>query len=873
LRGLFWFLELIGLKKEQRAPELRAQLARFKLYHTRFRTLLSANNSFLEGITDIETKLLGEEYFDRQYVKSRTIRAVADVHQMIESLGVISGDRYPELKPVLDGITSCLNGIIEPPPARLSDSVVLDVGELDAHFAELAGGKMANLGEIRNSLGLPVPGGFTVTTGGYRMLLESGGLGSFVQQASVEIECAGDADCMSRDFRERIMNTPVPPQVETGILAACDRLESMAGRGLRFAVRSSAPGEDSHLSFAGQFITKLNVPRSGLIDAYREVSASFYSPEAVHYRLLHGLSGQEASMAVGFVEMVDAAAGGVVYTNDPNRPDPGQVIIHAVRGLGVTLADGSSTPETILCSRGGEPRLLRRMPARQTRRLVCDAASGVKEVPVEDGAAAVSSLTDAQALMLARWALSLEAHFGRPQDVEWALDGGGRLVLLQSRPLRLIEGKEDREEVRRPVEGVPVLVSGGEPACPGVGTGPAVHMEEDGALEAFPEGAVLIAHRSSPKFVRVMSRARAIVTDAGGMTGHMASLAREFKVPTIVGARTATQSIPPGTIVTVDASGCLVYEGEVRVPAAGGRAQAPGGGTGPTSASPAHALLERAAALMVPLNLSDPRASTFAPEHCKTLHDLARFIHEKSYKEMFRMGEKLGDFREGSYYLDVFLPIDLYIIDLGGGIRAPVEGRLVKPSHIGSVPFNALLKGMLHEDIPRYGPRPMDVSGFFSVMMRHALTSPENERTFRDPCYAMISDRYLNYTARVGYHFGIVDSYCGRTANKNYVSILFRGGAADLVRRRRRARAIGAILREYGFAVEIKEDRVNARLSKAILEDVQFSLEMVGRLLQFMRQMDLAMATEESVEWVRNAFLDGDYRLEGKGRRPPPVPS
>jgi len=156
----------------------------------------------------------------------------------------------------------------------------------------------------------------------------------------------------------------------------------------------------------------------------------------------------------------------------------------------------------------------------------------------------------------------------------------------------------------------------------------------------------------------------------------------------------------------------------------------------------------------------------------------------------------------------------------------------------------------------------MDVGGFVSIMMRHAATNPENERTFRDPSYAIISDRYLNYTARVGYHFGVVDTYCGATANKNYISMLFRGGAADRVRRTRRVRVIANILRRQGFLVSSSGDVVTARLSKASQADTMEQLAMVGRLLQFMRQMDLAMASDAAARQVEEAFLSGDYRLE-----------
>jgi pyruvate,water dikinase len=229
---------------------------------------------------------------------------------------------------------------------------------------------------------------------------------------------------------------------------------------------------------------------------------------------------------------------------------------------------------------------------------------------------------------------------------------------------------------------------------------------------------------------------------------------------------------------------------------------------------------------------------------------------------MFRKGEGIGDMREVCYFLDVFLPIDLYILDLGGGLKPDIPGHKIKPSHVASTPLCAMLAGMLDRRLPRFGPRPMDLGGFLSIMMRHAMDSPERERTFRDPSYAMISDRYMNYTARVGYHFGVVDSYCGKTPNKNYISLHFRGGAADFVRRSRRARAVAGILREFGFLTDVKGDAVLGRLSKCSQEETARQLEMIGRLLQFARQMDISMISEESVARFREAFLSGDFKME-----------
>jgi pyruvate,water dikinase len=365
-----------------------------------------------------------------------------------------------------------------------------------------------------------------------------------------------------------------------------------------------------------------------------------------------------------------------------------------------------------------------------------------------------------------------------------------------------------------------------------------------------------------------MSKTKAIVTDVGSTTGHMASLAREFRVPTLLNTKIATSTLPQGTVVTVDATNGYVYEGELPelLERNDGASVSEDGGAWRRKA-PAFRLLEKVFSLISPLNLTDPGSATFAPEYCVTLHDLGRFVHEKSYREMFMMGDNVGDLRGAAYKLDVFLPIDIYVIDLGGGVHGTPKHRKLKRSQIASVPMSALLNGMLHKKIPRFGPRPMDLRGLVSIMLRHGTTSPEADGTFGNPCYAMISDNYMNFTARVGYHFSVVDTYCGLTQNKNYISLLFHGGAADNVRRTRRARAMADILEQHGFSVELKGDLINARLSKGTREETVKQLEMLGSLLQFFRQMDAAMANDDAAILFRDAFLRGDYGLEELIRR------
>jgi len=865
-RACLLFVDVIGLRPAPPGDQA-SQLARFRLYHAEFRKLLSSNDGFLVGMADLERKLLGQMAFDATYLRRRVVRLIADVHRMIESLDAISDERYRSLHDVHQRISQQLASQLDVPGAAAGATVdlqalVLDLPDLRRAHADLVGGKMANLGELHNALQLPTPDGFAVTCNGYRELVARSGLDRAIRQVQGELSSPQSVGRVSQVLMAQVRAASVDPTLRDAIAAAYQRLAGRLGRRPRLAVRSSALGEDGARSFAGQYLSLLNVGEDQLVAAYLDVVASLYSPEAVHYRLLHDIAGDTAAMAVGFVAMVDASASGVAYSKDPNRPHSGNTLIHSVSGLGPSLADGSTSPEEIEVDTTGEQPRIVRTGSQQVSRLVCRSDGGVVEERLDSAAAAQSALSDAAARQLAVWASALEKHFLCPQDIEWVADNDRSLLLVQARPLRLAVEAVRRSE---PVAGARVVLDGGEVACAGVGCGPAVLLDPDADLDAFPAGAVLVAKRSSPKFVRVMDRARAIVTDEGSTTGHMASLAREFRVPTLLGTHTASRTIATGSVVTVDAHNARIYAGEVALPIGDPHAGAGQAALLPwVRESPDFKLLQQVAALIVPLRLSDPQSPGFAADNCTTLHDLARFVHEKSYQEMFRLGASLGDFRSSSYHLDVFLPIDLYIIDLGGGLKTPIERATVKVDQIASVPLTALLRGMLNKQIPRYGPRPIDVGGLASIMMRHAVTNPEADRTFRDPCYAMVSEVYLNYTARVGYHFGVVDTYCGKTANKNYINLLFRGGAADFERRCRRAQAIALIAKEWGFSAQRENDSVNARLGKAERGDIVHHLEMIGRLLQFMRQMDAAMASDASMRRIVAAFLRGDYGLVGQ---------
>ena len=838
-RAFLTFLEIIGLRQERTAG-FESRLSRLKLRYFHFRTLLSANNDLLEAISEMEVRLASDAPLTLDEVRSRALAAQTSAHRMAASFSTLSEGAYPAVDEVLAGLHQRIAGCLRGDEAGEKAPLVLPLDRLDLTHAAVVGHKMAALGEIRNRLGLPVPDGFAITTSAFECSMGAARRGG---PKGVSLE-TGPGQAAARDH---LRDSPLPEEVAEAIHAAYKTLAG--GRKPPVAMRSSALDEDRSASFAGQYLTILNVGEEGLVPAYGRILESAFEPDVLFYRHILGFDDDDPAVAVGCMVMVDALASGVAFSKDPQSDATGRVLIHAAWGLGPSVADGTVNPDVYWVGREGIPPSVEVRTSRKTCRTVGLAGGGVQEERVPEELQLAAPLSRKEILTLAEWTLKLEEHFGSPQDVEWAMDRERRLYLLQSRPSTSAAPEETQA---LPVEGAPVLMEGGDTAAPGAGAGPVFIPDADDGLENFPAGGVLVVRHSSPRYVRVMKTASAIVADVGSAIGHMASLSRELGIPTIVGAEGATSLLKPGEMVTVDATRRRVYGGRLEALLAVARPSPPHAPRNRT-----HRAMAEVARYIVPLTLTDPADPGFTLRNCRSLHDLARYLHEKSFQEMFGIGRLVGDVRSQTPLLDVFLPVDLYVIDLGGGLQAEPGARRVKRGQICSPPFAALVAGMLHKDIPRFGPRAMDARGFMSVMFRQAFAGPDRDGTLRDPSYAIVSDKYVNLATRVGFHFSVVDAYCTEALNQNYITFRFKGGAADKVRRIRRVAAIARILKKLGFSTTLTRDLVAAQYLKHGQEETLNALEMIGRLLQFMRQMDAAMTSDEAVGRAVEDFFSG----------------
>lgn len=842
--------------RKPRITREQAMVAFHRRYAS-FKDLLQANADLAGILAGLNATQQGERHMETSQVRKEARRAIFRCDRMTSALNDISSQRHQDLHDALQNIARRIEKELDQRASGDVPTLTLDLTEIDASMAYSVGGKNANLGELRNMLDMPVPRGFAITIrAGSIFLLRTPGLFKSIYSLlrSLDPEKPDSVNAIARQVEQIICEAPVPQEVEEALLKAWDMAYGDSPQTVA-ALRSSAIAEDGVQSFAGQYRSLLGVTRNDLIPAFKSVVASLYSPRALAYRAEHGYALDATGMGLCCLEMVRSRAAGVAFSRHPVDLRSNSIVINGLWGLGEMVVDGSGTPDQWLVSRATGKITKATIAHKAVRLRLTRTETGVESelTPVPEDLQDVPCLSDDQVRQLANMVMELERHYQYPQDMEWAVDEDDQIVLLQTRPMGL---DSMAEEKAAPILGhLRPLLSGADVAARGVGCGPVVFVGDGEDITHFPEGAVMLMDHSSPSAMSVMRRASAIIAQTGSLTGHMASICREFGVPTLMNIPGVTGVLAAGQVVTVDALTGRIFDGEVpellalRLTRPQARAD-----------SPALMLLRRITPYILPLHLVDPRADTFTPKHCTSLHDIMRYAHEMSYSEMFKISDSVTDNSAGvASALVSSIPLDLYIIDLGGGLRNP-ESRRVCPDDVTSVPFRHVLDGMLNPAVQARGPRPINMRGFLSVMGQSVIGgNQEGCSRFGQRSYAIVSDRYLNFSSRVGYHYAILDTWCGDSLSKNYIRFEFAGGAASDEQRVRRVRCIGLILKELGFTVELTGDRIRARYQKYPKPELCTRLDQLGRLLIMTRQMDMLMVDEAAVAACADKFLRGEY--------------
>jgi pyruvate,water dikinase len=458
---------------------------------------------------------------------------------------------------------------------------VIRLRELGINDVDKVGGKNASLGEMiqhLTQLGVRVPGGFATTAGAYREFLAHDGLDQRIEAEldALDVDDVNTLAQVGAKIRGWILDQPFQPALEQAIDQAYERLaENSGGASLSWAVRSSATAEDlPDASFAGQQETFLNV--SGLEQvkhAIKEVFASLFNDRAIAYRVHQGFEHRLVALSAGVQRMVrsDTAASGVMFTLDTESGFRDVVFITASYGLGEMVVQGAVNPDEFYVHKptlaAGRPAILRRNPGQKAIRMVyADPSAGapVRTEEVPEALRRRFCISDADVEELARQAVVIEAHYGRPMDIEWARDGiDGQLYIVQARP-ETVQSRSGQVIERYRLGDKSRVLAEGRSIGHRIGAGTARVIKSIREMDRVQPGDVLITDMTDPDWEPIMKRAAAIVTNRGGRTCHAAIIARELGVPAVVGCHDATENVADGQSVTVScAEGDTghVYEG------------------------------------------------------------------------------------------------------------------------------------------------------------------------------------------------------------------------------------------------------------------------------------------------------------------------
>ncbi len=825
---------------------IRKPLSRIFRY---FRKILDLNNQVLEEIGNAERVLGGNYVFDRAFLTEFVTKVCEITREVIYNFNALTNGRYMVLYDRLEAIRFALEDIVAGGLGPYGHRLTLSYKKINRDLDEIVGSKNADLADIYNNFQIRIPRGFAITVRAYLLFLEEN---EIIPQIKEIYQKEREPALIKKRVRDVFHDASIPSQLATDVKRELEALFDEIGRVPLLAVRSSAVGEDTERSFAGQFHTILNVRPEDLFDAYKNVIMTRFMPEVMEY-LGQSSDLHSNPVAVGVQEMIDAGIAGVAYTKDPLNRYKDCLVITAIAGLGDGLVAGHSD---------GDQYVVRRLFP------FCLQASSITPKPLHErlptgdkpldmgshNLRRGSSLLDIKSLReISEIAMLCEKAFGCPRDIEWALDKQGKLVLLQNRRLGIQMASEPlHEDLEKVIKRFPVIINGlGHTAQLGAASGRVVHVEPDGDLDNVPVGAIVVSKYAHPKLSRVLRKAGAIVTDIGSSTGHLATIAREYRVPAIFGTGNATELLKDGMEVTVDADNRMVYQGIIEE-----LVEVEARQDWEYMEEPEIKILRKVLSYVAPLYLIDSTSDDFKAEKCKTIHDIIHFAHVKAVDaliEQFSSAKSLKD--EKILRLKAELPIEILIIDIGGGVDTQENAREVQVDQIRSVPFKAPLAGLSRQDAWDKERMSFGLSDLFSSMVRPVsmITHPPE---FTGQNLAIIAEDFMNLSLLLGYHFNVIDSFVSEEPDNNYIYFRFAGGFAEEQKRQKRAELIRWILETLGFKTEVRKDIVIGKLKGLDRPKLIKILEHLGWLIAFTRQLDVRMADERAVEHFYNCFLD-----------------
>lgn len=756
-----------------------------------FKRILGLNTAVLERMAKMDRALGGEYVFDKAFLESAAREVCRLTYLVAYHLNGMAGEQYVELYDAYLAVKDALEDILAGGMGPLGARLVLPFSEIGLEMEPLVGLAGVGLAVLGRSTGLPIPDGLAVTVTGM------------------------------------------------GVLAGAHPKEALD------AVKQGVNG--LYESLGGQRPLELTLVAAGEHSSGKVLSTAYADSAGAAVRAVASFAAQYPAAGPLAVCLRPRVAGAVQGTLKTLAYDA--ALPPAMLAVAWPPGDDSQKDRSWL-SRTAPHVLLRTRPA--VKPLNIPLPEKKKPLTPSRGRALRGSawLTPEQAAQLARFGLAAERVLGGPCTLSWALLATGDLRITGLEPAET----QDSERLEEPGEedfAYPgqddLLLSGGQIACDGVGVGPVVALFDDMAAGSVPLGSVGVARVASPALSRIVPRLGALLTEVGTPASHLATVARENRIPAVFGMKGAT-ALTPGSMVTVDALQTAVYRGAVEALL---RQAAMQGAR--VSSEPEYLVLRRLLRHIRPLNLVDPQADTFHPAQCRTCHDIIHFAHEKAVDMLLSIDIKgrggLGVPRR----LRADAPFELGIVDMGGGLCG--QSGDVGVSDVLSLPLRAFLEGLVRKDVRRQEAARLSLGDIVAGMGRTSKALSASPGT-TGANLALAAKDYANITLRLGYHFSVVDAVISDRPEHTFIYFRFAGGFADGDRRARRAGLILRVLARLGFRTVRQADLVVGKRKLLEPDEALDVLRFLGALSAYTRQLDVELASEGDVERFARAFLE-----------------
>ena len=820
-----------------------------------FMRLLENNHKTLKIAGDMEEKSQGDYVFDINYIRSGVRDIRKTVKEIIDCMIALGGEPYLRLNDAYNEINEEIDRIMHSRGNIEKDDYVKFLIDMNTEDINSVGSKNARLGEIKSKLKVPVPRGFGVTTWAYKQFLDAYDLQKKINGEfnKANIKSYNDLEILSHKLKSLIAEAPVPKALIDEINKAYDELKAFnrqtydttlpPGKEGLVSVRSSAIGEDTGLSFAGQYETYLNIEGPEIIKRYIDVIKSKFSPKAIYYYLSHDLNEAELAMSVGFVTMVNARASGVIYTRNPLDIKSGSLYINSIYGLGALLVDGTINPDVFRVSHK-KGKINNLIISKKEKQLIMNDSGILEEQNVNLQQQEQPSLSDEEIKMLADIAIKIEKHYGRPQDIEWAISKDSRPFILQTRPLRVIKYQVDNE--MPDTSSYELVTKGGITVYPGAGAGFIKHVGSTSDLTDIPDGAVLVSDHPFPGLITALERANALITKVGSIASHLATISREYKLPTVFGLEDIG-ALEEGMEVTVDATHSRIYRGSKHE-----LIEALSPERDCFDDDPTLDMLKNVLSKISPLNLLHPAEPDFTIENCKTFHDITRYAHQKSMQEMFSgfseicsCGESIGM----RLISEIPLEVDIIYIDRDKSVHA--GQKEIRLEDIDCIPMLHFWQGIM--DIGWPAPPETRKQGLISVVA--TKRSAVHKKDFSNLSFALLSKEFMILSLKMGYHFTTFEAMVTDDLSNNYIKMQFKAGGAQYERRKRRIKLLSKVLTRMGFENEPKADYIDAMMTYIPKDMAIKKLELLGRLAMLTKQLDMALSNDKITKFYTNDII------------------